>query len=72
MPVVTVRLWEGRNEDEKQAVTKGITDVLCKEIGVKPEATVIIFEEVSKGNWATGGVLWSVREKDTNRKPGRL
>jgi len=69
MPIVTVQLWEGRSEEQKQAVAQGITKLLQQECGAKPEATVVIFQDIAKSNWATNGTLWSVKEK--NQKSSR-
>lgn len=64
MPVVIVKLWEGRSEEQKQALAKGITDLIQQETGAKPEATVVIFEDVAKSDWATAGKLWSIRDRE--------
>jgi 4-oxalocrotonate tautomerase len=65
MPIVTVQMWEGRTEEQKQAVAKGITKLLQQECNAKPEATIVIFEDIAKSNWATNGVIWSIKDKLT-------
>ncbi|MEM2930872.1 MAG: tautomerase family protein, partial [Thermoproteota archaeon] len=36
MPVVIVEMWEGRSEEQKEKLIKGVTRAF-EEIGVKPE-----------------------------------
>ena len=61
MPIVRVEMWEGRTVEQKRELAKAITEDMVKIAGAKPEAVVVIFEDVPKHNWATGGVLWSDR-----------
>lgn len=59
MPIVRVEWYAGRTEDQKAAVAQGITEVMRTQAGVKPESLFIVFEDVDRSNWATGGVLAS-------------
>jgi len=54
MPVVIVEMWEGRTEEQKEKLIKGITRAF-EEIGVKAEWLNIIIHDVPKRNWGTGG-----------------
>lgn len=54
MPVVIVEMWEGRTEEQKESLIKGITRAF-EEIGVKPEWLNIIIHDVPKTNWGTRG-----------------
>ena len=54
MPVVTVEMWEGRTEEQKRKLMKGITRVF-EEIGVRREWLSIIIHDVPKSNWGTRG-----------------
>ncbi len=60
MPVVRVTWWSGRSKEDKAAVAKGITEVIAA-VGIPAEATHVVFEDVPKADWATGGVLHSER-----------
>ena len=42
--------------------TMGLTEATVKTLGSKPEAVEIIFTDIKKHDWATGGVLWSERK----------
>jgi 4-oxalocrotonate tautomerase len=57
MPVVTVAMHEGRSLEQKRELVKGLTDVLVKVIGSRPEAVHVVIEEVKRENWAIGGLL---------------
>ncbi|MHB0878032.1 MAG: tautomerase family protein [Anaerolineae bacterium] len=61
MPVIRVTWWAGRSCEQKTEVAKGITEVLHK-VGIPPEATQVVFEDVPKENWCTGGVPASQRQ----------
>jgi 4-oxalocrotonate tautomerase len=54
MPVVIVEMWEGRTEEQKEKLIKGITRAF-EEIGVKPEWLHIIIHDVPRSNWGTRG-----------------
>ncbi len=59
MPIVRVEWLAGRTEDQKAAVAEGIAEVMRVQAGVKPESLFIVFEDVARTDWATGGVLAS-------------
>lgn len=54
MPVVVVEMWEGRTEEQKEKLIKGITRAF-EEIGVKAEWLSIIIHDVPRSNWGTRG-----------------
>ncbi len=55
MAIVTVTLLEGRNQEVKERVIKGITDVLTKELDPNPQHIRVILNEVRRGNYGVGG-----------------
>jgi len=54
VPVVVVEMWEGRTEEQKEKLIKGITRAF-EEIGVKPEVLNIIIHEIPRTNWCIRG-----------------
>lgn len=54
MPVVIVEMWQGRNEEQKSKLIKGITKAFV-DIGVPANRLHIIIHDVPKCNWGTGG-----------------
>ena len=63
MPVVQVSVWSGISEEAKKKVAEGMIKVLA-DIGIPKEAVTVIFYEIPKSNWATGGDLHSEKFAD--------
>ncbi len=59
MPFVKVMMWEGRTKEQKAELAKAITQSIADIAGAPPEATIIVYEEISKEDWAEAGVLAS-------------
>ena len=59
MPIVRIEMWPGRTHAQKAELARAITDAVVTIGHTTPEATLVIFEDVAKENWAQGGVLAS-------------
>jgi len=59
MPIIRIEMWTGRTHAQKAEMARVITDAMVTIAHTTPEATVVIFDDVAKENWATGGVLAS-------------
>lgn len=59
MPTIRVELFEGRTEEQKAALAARITAACVETIGSSTDGVDVIFYDIAKHNWATGGVLWS-------------
>jgi 4-oxalocrotonate tautomerase len=59
MPIVRVEMWTGRTHAQKQELTRAITEAVCAIAETTPEATIVVFEDIDRSNWAQGGVLAS-------------
>jgi len=59
MPIVTVQMWPGRTQAQKAELARRITDAIVTVANTTPDATIVVFEDVGKENWAVGGVLAS-------------
>jgi 4-oxalocrotonate tautomerase len=57
MPMVQITMLQGRTADQKRKIARRITDVLVEEAGTRREGIVIVFHEVSKESYASGGEL---------------
>ncbi len=66
MPIVTIAMYEGRSQDQKRELIKGVTEVVCRVTGNTPDAVHVLIDDVKRENWAIGGILGSDRQK----KPG--
>jgi 4-oxalocrotonate tautomerase len=56
MPIVTVSLFSGRTQREKDRLAGAITDDVCNILKVEKKEVVIIFQENPVGNWYAEGV----------------
>jgi 4-oxalocrotonate tautomerase len=56
MPYVTVKMLEGRNEDQKRALVEKVTDAVSETTGAAKENITVFIEEMSKNHYAVGGV----------------
>ena len=54
MPVVIVELWQGRTDEQKAKLIRGITRVF-EDIGVPADRLNIIIHDVPKCNWGMSG-----------------
>jgi 4-oxalocrotonate tautomerase len=59
MPVIHIEMWPGRTHAQKKELARAITDAMVSIAKTTPEATIVIFDDVAKENWAQGGVLSS-------------
>lgn len=59
MPIVRIEMWPGRTHSQKAELARVVTEAMVTIAHTTPEATTIIFEDVPRENWATGGVLAS-------------
>ena len=59
MPSIHVTLFKGRTVAQKRALAQALTDATVRVLGAAPEAVDIIFTDVERHDWATGGKLWS-------------
>lgn len=59
MPFIQVTMLEGRTVEQKHALMKGVTDAVVEALGSNPESIRIALHEVSKDEWAVGGVPMS-------------
>jgi 4-oxalocrotonate tautomerase len=59
MPTIRIELFEGRTPEQKAALAQEITDACVRVLGGAPGSVDILFYDIARGDWATGGVLWS-------------
>lgn len=59
MPYVTVKMLEGRSEEQKKALVEKVTDAVVETTGAPKEAVVVFIEEMSKNHYAVAGTRLS-------------
>ncbi|MBV7434582.1 2-hydroxymuconate tautomerase family protein [Cardiobacteriaceae bacterium TAE3-ERU3] len=57
MPVVNIKIIEGRTVEQKRAMTKAVTKAIAESIGVPESAIWISIDEMKPENFAQGGEL---------------
>ena len=48
MPIIRIEIWEGRTHAQKAELARVITDSMVTIAHTTPEATIIVFEDISK------------------------
>jgi 4-oxalocrotonate tautomerase len=56
MPIVTVSLFGGRTQKEKDRLAEAITESVCKILGVDKKEVVVVFQEGPHGNFYSEGI----------------
>lgn len=56
MPIVTIAMYSGRDQTEKDRLAEAITDDIVKILNVARKEVIIVFQEASHGNWYASGV----------------
>ncbi len=59
MPIVRIEMWPGRTHSQKAELARAITEAMVTIAHTTPEATIIVFGDVAKEDWAQSGVLAS-------------
>ena len=59
MPIVRVEMWPGRTHSQKAELARVITEAVVTIAHTTPEATIVIFEDIPRENWAVAAVLAS-------------
>jgi len=56
MPIVSVQMYTGRTQREKDRLAEAITEDVVKILKVGKEEVIILFTEATHGNWYSSGV----------------
>jgi 4-oxalocrotonate tautomerase len=62
MPYVTVKMIEGRTEEQKKALVEKVTVAVSETTGAPVEKVVVFIEEMSKNHYAVAGKRLSDEE----------
>jgi 4-oxalocrotonate tautomerase len=63
MPTIRVELFEGRTPEQKKNLVKALTQACVETLGSKPESVDVLLYDIKPTEWATGGELWSEKQK---------
>jgi 4-oxalocrotonate tautomerase len=56
MPIVTVSMYTGRTQRDKDRLAEAITEDAVNILKVEKKDVIIVFQEASHGNWYASGV----------------
>ena len=56
MPIVTISMYSGRTQREKDRLAEAMTEDISNILKVKKEEVIIVFQEAPHGNWYSSGV----------------
>jgi 4-oxalocrotonate tautomerase len=56
MPIVTVAMYSGRTQTEKDRLAEAVTDDMVRIWKVQKKDVLVIFQEAPHGNWYASGV----------------
>ncbi len=59
MPLVVVKMLEGRSVEQKRRLVREITTVVVKYTGAPEEQVDVMIEDYPRENWAKAGTLFS-------------
>ena len=59
MPTIRVELFAGRTVEQKRALAAALTEATVKTLGGSPDGIDVVFHDIQRHDWATGGQLWS-------------
>ena len=57
MPFIEVKLYEGRTQEQKQALAGKITEAFVEIAGTSKEHVWVVFRDVPQDQWAMNGEL---------------
>ena len=56
MPIITVAMYSGRTQWDKDRLAEAITEDVVNILKVEKKDVIVVFEEAPHGNWYASGV----------------
>jgi 4-oxalocrotonate tautomerase len=56
MPIITIAMYSGKTQTEKDRLAETITEDVAKILKVSKKEVIIVFQEASHGNWYASGI----------------
>lgn len=57
MPIIEIKMLEGRTDEQKRALVHELTQAACKTIDTEPQKVRVLITEMPKKHYAIGGKL---------------
>jgi 4-oxalocrotonate tautomerase len=55
MPIISVSMYPGRTQQQKDAFAKAVTEAAVSILKTRPEHVIVVFDENPKENWFLAG-----------------
>ena len=55
MPLITVSMYPGRTQEQKDEFARALTESAVEILGTKKEHVIVVFDENPKENWFLAG-----------------
>jgi 4-oxalocrotonate tautomerase len=56
MSIITVAMYSGKTQEEKDRIAEAITDDVVKILEVEKKDIIVVFQEDPHGNWYSSGI----------------
>jgi 4-oxalocrotonate tautomerase len=56
MPIVTVAMFSGRTQTEKDRLAEAITEDVVKVLKIEKKEVIVVIQEEPSGNWYASGI----------------
>ncbi|MFL6402907.1 MAG: 4-oxalocrotonate tautomerase family protein [Nitrososphaeraceae archaeon] len=56
MPIITVAMYGGKTQEEKDRIAEAITDDVVKILEVEKKDIIVVFQEDPHGSWYSSGI----------------
>jgi 4-oxalocrotonate tautomerase len=56
MPIITVAMYSGRTQRDKDRLAEAITEDVVNILKVEKKDVIVVFQEASHGNWYASGI----------------
>ena len=56
MPIITVAMYSGRTQRDKDRLAEAITENVVNILKVEKKDVIVVFQEASHGNWYASGI----------------
>ncbi|HET8792613.1 MAG TPA: tautomerase family protein [Nitrososphaeraceae archaeon] len=56
MPIISIQMYSGRSQREKDRLAEAITENVAKILKIGKEEIIIVFAEAAHGNWYASGI----------------
>jgi len=69
MPTLRVELFAGRTAEQKRALAQALTEATVRTLGGSADSVDVLFFDIERHDWATGGRLWSDKAAPSPASP---